>query len=392
MKYILSIACLLLIGSVLTGQSKSQLEKERNRLLEEISYVDNMLKSTAAKKSAGLNELNVLSRKVTFRENVIRGYKEEISILEQRIAINRLAISLMEDDLKTLKKEYAYSITNSYKQAKGYPDIAFLLSARDINQGYKRLKYLQQFASYRRREAETIIAVKEVIGESEKRLVSDLASLADLKKNEERERGNLVQEQNRTRGMVTSLSKKEKDLRRELEDKKKISKRIETEINRIIEEERKKLATGDLAPEMKLIGNDFLTNKGRLPWPVDKGIITAQFGTHRHPVLTNLTVDNIGIEITSSGKTVAQAVFKGKVERVIGIQGGNMAIIIRHGKYLTVYQNIVNTRVKPGDNVETKQILGDVYAEPDSGNRAVIKFMIFEEKSKLNPEDWIAKK
>ena len=150
--------------------------------------------------------------------------------------------------------------------------------------------------------------------------------------------------------------------------------------------------SADLTPDMKLIGTDFLGNRGRLPWPGEKGIISSPFGTHKHPVLTNVTVENIGVEITSSGKTEARAVFKGRVERVIGIPGANMAVIIRHGKYLSVYQNIINARVKPGDNVDTKQVIGDVYIDSENGNRAVLKFMIFEEKSKLNPEEWIAKK
>ena len=154
-----------------SGQSKGQLEQERNKLLQEIGYVDNMLKTTSAKRSAGLNEFNVIQRRISMREGVIRGYKEEIAILERRIELNRMAVDMMEDDLERMKKEYAYSISNSYKQSKGYPDMAFLLSARDINQGYKRLKYLHQFATYRRREAETLIAVKNVIAESEQRLV-----------------------------------------------------------------------------------------------------------------------------------------------------------------------------------------------------------------------------
>jgi septal ring factor EnvC (AmiA/AmiB activator) len=144
--------------------------------------------------------------------------------------------------------------------------------------------------------------------------------------------------------------------------------------------------------EMKLIGDSFGENKGRLPWPVDKGIITSHFGLQKHPVLKNVTEDNIGIEITSSGPTRAKSVFKGEVVRVFAISGANMAVIIRHGKYLTVYQNIVNVKVKAGDSVSTGQEIGDVFSDSENGEKAVIKFMVYEEKNKLNPELWLVKK
>jgi murein hydrolase activator len=143
---------------------------------------------------------------------------------------------------------------------------------------------------------------------------------------------------------------------------------------------------------MKLIGNSFGENKGRLPWPVEKGIVTSHFGIQKHPVLKNVMEDNIGIEITSSGATKARSVFKGQVVRIFAIPGANMAIIIRHGKYLSVYQNIINVKVKAGDNLNTGQEIGDVYLDSEDGNKAVLKFMIYEEKNKLDPETWIVKK
>jgi septal ring factor EnvC (AmiA/AmiB activator) len=191
--------------------------------------------------------------------------------------------------------------------------------------------------------------------------------------------------------MVKSLSKKEKQLQKELEEKKKIADKIEREISRIIEEERKKVTKSDSTPEQKLIGENFAENKGRLPWPVDKGIITSQFGLQKHPVLKYVTENNIGIEITSTGSTPVRSVFKGEVRSVFLIKGANMTVIIRHGKYLTVYENIVDLKVKAGDKVDTKQQIGNVYCETD-GNKAILKFMIFEEKEKLDPESWITKK
>jgi murein DD-endopeptidase MepM/ murein hydrolase activator NlpD len=191
---------------------------------------------------------------------------------------------------------------------------------------------------------------------------------------------------------VKSLSKKEQQLQRELEDKKRIAKRIESEITKLIAEEKKKMAKSDVTPEMKLISDNFFENKGRLPWPVEKGIITSHFGVHNHPVLKYVTEDNIDIEITSSGMTPVRSVFKGVVAKVFSIRGANMAVIIRHGKYLTVYQNIVDVKVKVGERVETKQEIGKVFNDTQNGDKAILKFMVFEETLKMDPELWISKK
>ena len=177
---------------------------------------------------------------------------------------------------------------------------------------------------------------------------NDFYRISDLKSKEEQQKNLLQTEQVRKQKMVKSLSSKEKQLRKELEEKKRIAKKIESEITRILEEERKKVIKSDKTPEQKLIGENFAENKGRLPWPVEKGIITSHFGIQKHPVLKYVTENNIGIEITSSGKMNARSVFEGEVVKVFAISGANMTVIIRHGKYLSVYTNIVNVKVKTG--------------------------------------------
>jgi septal ring factor EnvC (AmiA/AmiB activator) len=191
---------------------------------------------------------------------------------------------------------------------------------------------------------------------------------------------------------VKSLGNKEKQLKKDLEEKKRIAKRIESEINKLIAEERRKTTTSELSTEQKLISENFFENKGRLPWPVEKGVITSHFGIHNHPVLKYVKENNSDIEITSSGHTPVRSVFKGTVARVFSIQGLNMSIIIKHGRYFTVYSNLINVVVKTGDKVETKQIIGSVYNDNEKGNEAVLKFMVTEEKVNLDPELWISKK
>ncbi len=388
------LSALILTGSLIAGygQSRAELEEMRKKNLEEIEYVDRMLKSTATEKSENLNELRVIGKKLNLREKLINEYGQEISLLEYRISLNRTAGEMLEEDLDNLKKDYARSIVSAYKATKGTPAVAFILSSADFNQGYKRLKYIQQVARYRRKETETIETIYLELQSTRERLERDRKNVRDLKGREERQKQILGSEKSRKERLVSSLGKKEAQLKQDLAQKKKIAKEIENEIARLIEEERKKSAVTPMSNEMKLIGESFGENRGRLPWPVDRGLVTSHFGLQPHPVLKNVTEDNIGIEITSSGETKAKAIFKGEVVRVFAISGANMAVIIRHGIYLTVYQNIVNVRVKAGDTVSTGEILGDVFSDSRDGGKSVIKFMIYEEKKKLDPERWLLKK
>jgi murein hydrolase activator len=391
MKYLVLVSILIIgFSNSLIGQSKAELEERRNKTLEEINYVDNLLKTTEKQKGESMNAVKIIGNKLILRESVIKGMREEISLISERIDLNNLAIEIMERDLIDLKNDYAQAVINSYKSQKGNPQLIYILSAKDFNQGYKRLKYLQQVTKFRRRESEIIIELKTQIETSKKKLQNDLHRISDLKTKEEQQKYLLQNEQERKKEMVQSLSNKERQLRKDLEEKRRVARKIESEIARIIDNERKKSVRSDNTPEQKLIGENFAENKGRLPWPVEKGIITSHFGIQKHQVLKYVTEDNIGIEITSSGKVNARSVFQGEVVKVFAISGANMTVIIRHGKYLSVYANIVNVKVKTGDKVVVKQDIGDVYSDPGVSNSCVLKFMIFETNQKyLDPELWI---
>jgi len=388
---IIFLSILLIYNNIVGAQTKAELEEKRKATLNEINYVDNVLKSTTKQKEESLSAIKIIGNKLNLRESVIRGMRAEINLMNERIDLNTIAINLMENDLVNLRKDYARAVVNSYKSQKENPDLVYILSAKDFNQGYKRLKYLQQVTKFRRREAELINELKEEIQVTKDRLQSDLGRISDLKSKEEQQKVLLQSEQEKKQAMVQTLNKKERQLQKELEERKRIADKIEKEIARIIEEDRKKLAKSVTTPEQKLIGDSFAENKGRLPWPVEKGIITSQFGLQKHPVLKYVTENNIGIEITSLGKTAVRSIYKGEVAKVYSVQGANMIVIIRHGKYLSVYQNIVDLKVKPGDKVDTKQEIGSVYCETDNGNKSILKFMIYEEKEKLDPELWITK-
>jgi murein DD-endopeptidase MepM/ murein hydrolase activator NlpD len=374
------------------AQTRSDLEDRRKKALEEISYVDEMLKSTARQKAENMNEVKIIGRKLDLRENVIQGMKQEISLIMERIDLNTIALEMMEDDLQALKDDYARAIVNSYRAKKFNTELVYVLSAQDFNQGYKRFKYLQQTARFRRQEAELISELKVMIEDSKEKLQQDFIKLSSLKSREELQKNLLKNEQEKKQSIVKTLGNKEKQLRADLEEKKRIAKKIEKEIEAIIEEEKAKYYKVSETPDQKLISENFADNKGRLPWPVERGIVTAQFGVRPHPVLKHVTEDNVGIEITSSGTTKARAIFRGEVVRVFPIKGANMTVIIKHGKYFTAYQNIVETTVKPLDKVDVYQQIGTVYADQKEDNKAVLKFMIFMDKERLDPEVWLSKK
>lgn len=385
----LALLTILFFPLLAYGQTRAELEQKRAKTLDDIFYIDNLLEKTNRERSQNISELNILNRKLTLREDVIKGVREEISLLHERISLNSLAIELMEGDLEGLIREYEKAIMHAQRVSRGEPAFAFILAARDLNQGYKRIKYLQQVAKFRRREAEIIMDLKERIEANRSSQEEDLNDILELRRKEENQLNSLLREQQGKRRLVNSLASKQKQLQQDLKEKQRIAAETEKEIARVIENERKRLAESDMAPADKIIGDDFEKNIGRLPWPVERGVVTTHFGVHDHPVFKGTKVDNIGVEITAEERLVARSVFKGKVMSVFGISGANMAVILRHGKYLSVYQNLVNVIVKPGEDVETKQVIGEVFSDPEENGKSVIKFMIYNEKERLDPEVWI---
>ncbi|HEX2976271.1 MAG TPA: hypothetical protein VHO68_10050 [Bacteroidales bacterium] len=212
---------LIILAPVVSAQSRSDLEAQRKKTLDEISYVDNLIKSTAKEKSEGMNAVKIIGKKLSLRENIIEGMRSEIDLLNSRIELNTIAMEMMEEDLQALKYDYANAVVNSYKTEKIYPQIIYVLSARDFNQGYKRLKYLQQVTRFRRNETEIISELKEQIETSKIKLEADLSRVSDLKAKEEQQKALLQNERTRKQKMVQNLSSKEKQLRKDLEEKKK---------------------------------------------------------------------------------------------------------------------------------------------------------------------------
>jgi septal ring factor EnvC (AmiA/AmiB activator) len=302
----------------------------------------------------------------------------------------------MTDDIKELKKEYAELIRSAYRSRNAYDQILFLLSAENANQAYRRYLYMKHYTAYRQSQAEIIEAIQEVLNKKAENLEQQKLIKIQLVSDTKKEAQQLSQEKTQKNAEVQKLQKEQQDLRKKLQQQREIEQRLEREIQKIIEEEaRKSKAAGttgfSLTPEQKLVGDNFAQNKKRLPWPVERGVITEHFGINQHPVLTNVQTRNNGISIATESGAKVRAIFNGEVSRVFGITGGNTAVIIRHGKYLTVYSNLREVTVKMGDKVTTKQNIGTVFTDTEDGNKSILKFQIWLENQKLNPEDWIGR-
>jgi septal ring factor EnvC (AmiA/AmiB activator) len=378
------------------SQSIDELQKKKKDAENEIEYTTKLLLEVQQNQKLSINRLQLLNNQIKKRDAVISAINSEIEIYQQFINNNILAMRLMSDDIKEIKKEYAELIRSTYRNRNAYDQILFLLSAENVNQAYRRHLYMKHYTVYRKNQAEIINAIQKSLNDKAEKLEEQKLIKVQLITETKKEAQKLQEEKEFRNSEVVKLQKEQQSLQKKLGQQKEIEKRLEKEIQDIISEEagKSKSAGGSgfmLTPEQKLVGDNFVQNKSRLPWPVERGIIVEHFGINQHPVLTNVQTRNNGISIATEAGAKVRSVFKGEVSRVFGITGGNTAVIIRHGGYLSVYSNLREVTVKKGDLVETKQSIGTVYTDVDDDNKSIIKFQIWLESQKLNPEDWIGK-
>jgi len=378
------------------GQSLNELRKQKEKMAAEIEYINNLLKETNENARASLNRLAVLERQIKLQDNLIENINNELSYLEVTIKISSQKVDSLTSELKSVKDKYAAMVRYAKRNQNNNNQLVFLLSADDFNQAYKRFIYLRQYADYRRQQVKRITEVKNSLN----------VQIADFNKRKEEKQNLLVSKINQTKRIekqkvqqsefYTELQQKEKELRRKLEIQRKTEAHLQLEIERTIAEEAKKAARKSskepgfvMSKEEKALSGDFSNNKGKFPWPVQHGLITDRFGEHPHTILKYVMVRNSGIDITTQANEKARAIFKGEVTKVIAIPGGSMAVIIRHGNYLTVYSNLSEVFVKAGQKVDTKEEIGKIFTDKDEDNKTVLKFQLWHESTKLDPEQWI---
>ena len=399
----LAACVVLLFTSLAFGQSKAELEKQKQQLLQDIEFTNKLLNETAENKKATLSELNLLSSKINKRQELINTILREIDLIEIQIAETKSIVQSLENDLKRLKQEYALMLYHTYKNQSQYDRLMFILSSEDFNQAYKRIKYFQQYAKHRQEQASAIEETQKVLESRTEELADKKLKMAYLVEDKEKEKIQLSTELEEQDKMVSTLKKKESELRDQLKQKQRDAKKLEKAIARIIEEEIRKAKkkaekTGGtttrsgfaLTPKELELSGKFSTDQGKLPWPAERGVITSSFGEHPHPTMPSIMIENNGIDITTDKGIKARTVYEGTVSAVVSIPGAHKAVIVRHGEFLSVYSNLENVLVKMGDKVSVKQEIGTVVTSREDG-KTVLHFEIWKGATKLNPAKWIVR-
>jgi murein hydrolase activator len=391
----LMMVFLLSAPSFLKAQSISDLQQKKQSAAREIELTTKLLNQAQQQEKASLNRLQLINNNISQRNELIGSLNGEVRLYQGFIADNRLVIDMLKSDLEKMKSEYAELIRLTYISKNTGNYLLFLLSAENFNQAYRRMLYMRRYTTIRNTQLEAMNAVQQLLNDKVEQLEQHTQTRRQLLAEAQTEAQKLQQEKNSQNQEVQKLKSQQRDLRQKLEQQRRAEQQLEREIQKIIEEEANKNRKAGapafaLTPEQKLIGDNFEQNKLRLPWPVERGVITEKFGIHRHAVLQNVQVRNNGISITTESGSRARAVFNGEVSRVFGITGGNSAVIIRHGNYLTVYSNLREVTVKSGDKVSVRQNIGTIYTDSDDG-KTILKFQIWKENQKLNPEEWLGK-
>ena len=385
---------------------QKQLEEKRKELLEEIKQINSLLFDAIREEKSVLTQVEDLSSRITTRENLIRVTNQQANLLSREINSNLDKIENLRDELKELKEDYAKMIIKSYKSKTQQSRVMFLMSSENFLQAYKRFQYMKQYAKHRKKQGESIKEKTVALQELNNGLIEQKKKKQTLISENKVAKTKLLNEKKDQEGLIASLKKDEgiftKQIQQKQDEANKIDRQIEDLIKAAILASNKastkkegtttkpSSSTFALTAEAKALAADFTNNKGKLPWPLKNGVIVKRFGNARHPQLPNVTTYCSGVEIATEKNARARAVFNGRVMEIQKIKGANNAIYIQHGNYITVYQNMINVLVKKGDQVSTKQDLGTVYTKTNSG-KTILKFLVYQNSTKMDPASWVYK-
>lgn len=415
---------------------KSKLEQQKKRLVNDIAATGKLLKETEKKHDAALHRAGLLNTKIQQRNALIATYATEVELLDTRITENRREINKLESNLEALKDSYKKMLFYAYKNRESADQLLYILAAENMNTAFRRFNYFKQVSEFRKLKSEKIRHVREGISQATLQLETDRNEKNSLLSAETNQRQQLESEKKEQEILATQLKGKEAELRKKIEKNERERVNLEARIKKIIdaeieaerkraeekarkEAERKAAAAKSTAkpassgssgssgssstakppaekpvvmtvtPETRAISNSFEGNRGALPWPVEKGAISSNFGTHAHPVLKNVTVKNDGIDISAPSGSDARAVYGGTVSGVFPVEGYGNVIIIRHGEYLTVYSNLSEVYVLRDQKVKAKDRLGKI--ETNDTGKSVMNFQIRKGSAILNPSGWLAR-
>jgi len=395
--------CILCWFNLHAQQSeKDRLQRDKILIEKEMEYTNKLLAETQRVKQTSMNQLTLLNRQVKQREELLRNIDATINALDRQIRQSVNTIRFFERELQRYRDEYARMIVAARKHSSSPQRLMFIFSSDDFNQAYRRIKYLQQYSAYRKAQSKKIRETQNLISEKLAQLELQRAEKVNLRATHELEKSQLAVQLSRQNQSVQTLSKRERELITALRENERALNRLQKAIQEIIAEEirlareaAKKAGKSvpesfALTPEEVLISNNFAANKGKLPWPSERGIIAATFGEHPHPVLKGIKTRNNGIDVLTHEGAAARAVFEGEVVNVLTIPSLNNVVILKHGEFLTVYSNLDQVFVRRGDKVALRQNLGVIHTDAAQA-RTKLHFEIWKGKELQDPEHWIAR-
>ena len=373
---------------------QKKLEAQKISLKKEISQINSLIAESKKISKNLADDIEDLQLKISVRDKLININNSQLNNLTNIINNQNDRIDDLEVNLKNLKNEYEKIIYNSYKKRSTQMKLMFLFASENINQAFKRFQYFKQYSKYRKKQADRIVQVQQEIEDNVDSLLISKTQKEKLIEENRDVKQSLTIEKQQQDNLFKGLLKNQKDYAAQIDKKEKQTKLIDNEIQKLI---RLAIAESNknnnsinfaLTPEGRLISTNFQANRGRLPWPVKEGVIVRRFGTQPHPVVRTTTINSNGISIATSPNSIAYSVFDGEVLSVYGFSGGNPGVLIRHGKYISNYQNLSSIFVKKGDKINANDEIGVVFTNESNG-KTVLKFNIFNELKPENPTIWL---
>jgi septal ring factor EnvC (AmiA/AmiB activator) len=387
MRKILTIHIALLIALALPAQSIKELQKQQRELQEQLEQTSKMLKQTKQNETSTLNKLTILNNDINTRKKLINNIQSEISELNQEMGQLRGQQAQLQQELEACKNDYARLIRETHYADIQQSPLLFLLSSDTFQQLVRRMRYMQQFAAYRQEQVKKIESIQAKIKTQQQLLDGRKKDRSTALNKQKREQDKLASDERKQKNMLQSLKKQETELLAKQQQQQKKAEQLNKQIEELIAKQVR--TTSSLTKEQKLISGGFEANKGRLPWPVEKGFISGKFGKHKHPVHEHVTIDNKGIYLQTTSGASARAVYEGEVTWCAQMNG-NYAIIIQHGNYRTVYSPLKSINVKQGDKVSAKQAIGTIFTDSSNDNKTELYFQVYKDRSILNPTIWLA--
>jgi len=394
MKFTTSLVLLLLSAAIFSQNTVEKLKQSREKALKEIEYANQLLKETEGKTKQSLNEINIINHRLAKRKEYLVGLEVEVGVLNDEIDRNQKDILTIEQEISKIKNVYARMVSNLYKNKISSFRSMYFVASEDLNQLYKRIHMVKLYNNYLRKEKDKLDDLKIRLEEQNNELEELKREKDSMLNRTKQETLTIQREISEKNKIVRQLKQRQKTIEEDIRNKERTAKKLESELRKIIEEERRKAnASGTKAimtPEERIVSTDFEKNTGKLPWPTQRGIITGKYGEHPHPDYKNVMVRNDGVYISTSEGENARAIFKGVISRVFQIPSEpGYSIIIKHGQYFSLYHNIVNVKVKPGQAVNTKEVLGTVFTDKQT-KETVLYFQVWKDTQKNDPEIWLA--